>query len=513
MNKVNYFLFLSIFFFMASCQKDDFSPKKPTDEKAKKGMEVWNFPAEIVFENEKELKNEIIQTRDRFSKSTGKDAENYDFSIDEEEVQVIFTEHYTQFTFLVERDDQKPGQLENYIYRDFKDGRKQQYLTKYYYTLDSEDSLVFDPQNTAVQLIEDSSLEVSSTERMPQGCLPEFVDSYEQYTCISVPCSGDDHEVGDSDCNCGALADCEPASTQCGWQTVFVYTCNSSISSNPSNPDPDPYDPTFGGGTNYTEDEDGNFLVTFPLFKDLNHEKECNKITEFLENNPDFKSKMQDLSSDSNLALNYEKAAGMYENENTILEWQGDPSNLNEGAYAEVTYDTLKKFTVLFHTHPDIGDGTSSIFSLNDLIAYATFFRKNHVTDEFIVFLATDKGTHYAMSFTKPQRLVDLLYHLTFDDPFRNPNSGVNFPKYYDSEENFVNKYDKYFNPEEEDRLIDDDSTDDQEQLTQFIKFLKRNGNPVKIFETDENFERITEAKRNFFGTLVKKPCNPFQLN
>ena len=124
------------------------------------------------------------------------------------------------------------------------------------------------------------------------------------------------------------------------------------------NPDPNPCDSSGAIGIIDLDKEEGR-------------KRECKKITNFLEDeeNQAFKQKLNELSSNTNLDLDYEKGATMSENESDITTYQGNP---DEPEFTMTALPT-NKYKAFVHTHPAIGDGTLSVFSPEDLYPDGSF--------------------------------------------------------------------------------------------------------------------------------------------
>ena len=71
----------------------------------------------------------------------------YDFSIDEETVQVISSNDFESYTFIVNRDTINDNLVENYVYTAFNDGSYTQMLVSYPIIEINQGNIVFDMSN------------------------------------------------------------------------------------------------------------------------------------------------------------------------------------------------------------------------------------------------------------------------------------------------------------------------------------------------------------------------------
>ncbi len=240
---------------------------------------------------------------------------------------------------------------------------------------------------------------------------------------------------------------------------------------------------------------------------DLNREKECKKITDFLSSNPAFKTKLQNLASDSNLNLPTEKGAGKIENQTTIEDYQGN-SSIPE---IEINIPD-NKFEALAHNHPLTNQFSLSTFSPNDLISIAKLIKANKITNKFVAFLSTKQGTHYAISISNPTKFLDFFFYKTFKGIIDVPFSDYN--RYLDSKDEFTPLYDKYFNPDKNPKIKASDPNDpdineqNEEDLEQFLRFMKKADAGFNLFETNNTFNTFNKLKLKNGNPEREIPCN-----
>ncbi len=187
------------------------------------------------------------------------DSEEYNFSFDEDNVQVIETDNYTSYTFIVERNDETPFVLENYMLIQYVDGTYNQYLLNYHYSIDNDGNYIYDEDQIDINEIFDDSIVQNRI-----ICVPELVDTFEGTICTSFKCTGTNpgnHEYGDDECQCGTnpILNCTPATITCDTGIIYVYEDNcSSDTPDPDNGDSDNSNTSGGSGSG------GNTFIVIP---------------------------------------------------------------------------------------------------------------------------------------------------------------------------------------------------------------------------------------------------------
>lgn len=250
-------LIVSIFglILVVSCQTENMETEKAIindSAQLRVTIKSWNHLKNDT-ENLKERvqpyfkKNEL----NRFAES-----ETYGFYIEEDDVQVIEQEDYTTYTFVAFRNSQESNTLENYVYKEYSNGNYEQYLLKYYYTINENGERVYDSSVLEVEYIEDEGLVQNRV-----GCVPEFIEVENIYVCTyNDRCTGKwKHEIGDDQCTCTDSPDtCDPAgSTSCGYETVWNYIgCQGSSDSTTTDNGNEPGEPDNNGST--TTDPNNN---------------------------------------------------------------------------------------------------------------------------------------------------------------------------------------------------------------------------------------------------------------
>lgn len=263
---------------------------------------------------------------------------------------------------------------------------------------------------------------------------------------------------------------------------------SSSGSTSGSGNTPSDNNPT--DATNVINDEN-NPIQTIPLINDFT--RDCNLVKKVNTINPAFKQKLLDIASPSSLNLNYEKGVLLMKDNPTPIDIAGLP-NTNE---IDITVPAGK---LMFLAHNHLGDNTYSVFSLADLAGIARLIRQGRISvNNFVAYLATKKGTYLAITISDPDKLVNLLYSRTFNDDGTDIPADQ-WPKIVESEKNFDYLYKRYWKTENPSRLIQETDTDNENVLTQFLKFLRDADAGVNLFETDatfSNFKKLNLTNNN----------------
>lgn len=336
--------------------------------------------------------------------------------------------------------------------------------------------------------------------------------------------AGGNHEVGQE---CDGDPSQQPFSTTiCG--TPTCYDTNPSIT-----PGPVGGGGGGGGGTNDDdiitnpntsepcEDNSGNVGIAdnngcIVPDDDLGTRRECRKITEFLDDplNQDFKDKLIELSSQSNLNLNKEKSVSTFENETALDERIGTDTFPSVAIQSNPT----NKYKAFVHTHPNIPPGTLSIFSPADLIEIARIINNDKITGSFVAFLTTKKGTQYAITIQNPTKFVDFFYSQLFDnvssaiatDPI---NALAISDRFYNSLNAFTPVYNDYFNPNLNPKIKRTD-TENEEVLKEFLNFMDEANAGFTLFDASpittggQPFQSFRKIVLRNGEPLRKEPCN-----
>jgi hypothetical protein len=242
--------------------------------------------------------------------------------------------------------------------------------------------------------------------------------------------------------------------------------------------------------------------------EDLIREKECKKITDFLNSNPAFKTKLQDLASDSNLNLPTEKGAGKIENQTAIEDYQSSSN------FPQIVINVpSNKFEALAHNHPSTTQFSLSTFSPEDLINIAKLIKLNKITDEFVAFLSTKQGTHYAITINDQTKFLDLFFYLTFDNSQQNIPL-TEFQRFLSSKAKLKRLYNKYFDPRLNPKIKGTNPNDpnidnkNENDLREFLNFMIEADAGFNLFETDNTFNSFNKLKLKNGNPERETPCN-----
>ncbi|QTY25933.1 hypothetical protein [Flavobacterium sp. CS20] len=223
---------------------------------------------------------------------------------------------------------------------------------------------------------------------------------------------------------------------------------------------------------------------------------ECDEVTNFLEQNPNFKTVLKSLDDDSN--INFEKSCSKFESVNTIIFEEGTPNE------PEVRIPTglTNKFQAFAHYHYETtstpeGD-TESVFSLDDLIEIARLASFDQLDDNFVTFLSTGKGTYYAFTIGDDQKFLNAMDYLL--NPEMPQTSDLNVMNIWDENkikwQEFKNKF--YSNKNSK---IKASNLDNTEVLGAFLELLNEADLGLNMFKADQDF--------NTFSKVTYDPNSP----
>ena len=429
----------------------------------------------------------------------------YNFSIDEEHVQVIVGDDYTQYTFNVERENPIPNLLENYVCKIYTDGEVFQYLMGYPYSI-GQNGISYQMQNSTIQVISDENIIFSTAGRgFPPGCVPEFISESLQYVCTDYRCTGDDRHLPGEDCPCNPDSGpirCNRAYTDCGWVTVTVYGCGGGESSGDGDGGFD--SPAGGGSTTPGTTTPVDPVVTVPFDDALVADKECKKITTFLEANSNFKLLLLDLNN--YLTANYERSISKFKTQDTINYDNGTP-NQPEVRLLSMPANKYEAFAHTQYEDPlTTYQDNYSVFSIDDLIGIASLLKEGSLGDDFVTFLPTGKGTYYALTIQNKNKFLDFFYYSLQPTP---PTNGDPYLM-----TRWINRKDKFQKLEKEfyssdSAIIKESNTDNQQVLTAFLKFMNDEDLVASLFKSDSTWNSFTRVTydSNSINFIKEKPC------
>lgn len=452
-------------------------------------------------------------------------SEIYGFTINDNNVQIIEFDNYTTYTFMIFRNNPEPNILENYVLKEFDDGSYQQSILRFAFTLDVENQIIYDTNYFEVQPIIDQDLLFSK-----EGCSPEFVEALEDMTCtFNLRCTGNSQHETAGECPCpNTPTTCfQPGTTVCDLKYVFTYNdCPGGLDPDDNSEENDNTETnnTTGGSTSNsnndsddTTNEEETSTVPFNDLSERKVQKECRKITDFLNDsdNAVFKQKLLDLASPANFASNldvqFEKSITSHENSNELVEAQGNNGAAAVNLNYTITHPTNTE--ALVHTHPNDTDGTYSVFSFDDLIAISRILANDQLdTGTFVAYLVTKKGndlTYYALTINNKTKFKE--FFSTFNDSNYNYLTATQEEKDNRTESrrkiDLLRKkyYDDVANP-----LISQANTYRDLMLSQFLKFMEDADMGTTVFKTDENFNDFERVSYNTssLNNIKEQDCN-----
>ena len=250
------FLLLGLVF-VISCQEDFINEENLSIEPDQsKKLFIDYKTIDQVMKEESALKRSVQKIQQNKKDLT---SSVYNFSFDENKVQIMQDSTYTQYTFLIKRDNPTDYRVENYICRVFENDSVQQLITSYP-VIETQDSLEIDYLSGSIQEIQDDAIDVS---KMAETCVPVFTEITQQ---VIVPCTSPDAHQDEGDCDCGDMDSCEPPSTTIVTTTYLTLECDRMGGGDsgdgydgPNNNDPN--GPSYGGGNNNSDSSDYPILT------------------------------------------------------------------------------------------------------------------------------------------------------------------------------------------------------------------------------------------------------------
>ena len=310
-----------------------------------------------------------------------------------------------------------------------------------------------------------------------------------------------------------------------------------------NNPDPEPDDgnsngepgggPNTGGNasggtTNPGGDDDNDYFVCPPPPEDYDGDlqcasdvttpticlaacqaeivqEECDEVTDFLEQNPNFKTVLKSLDDQSN--IDFEKSCTQFENVTAIIYEEG---NANE---PEVRIPTglTNKMQAFAHYHYEttttVGGDTESVFSLDDLIEIARLASFGQLDDNFVTFLSTGKGTYYAFTIADVNRFVGNMNAL-LNPSIPNTTDPNVMIAWNDNRIKWENLTKKYY--ESTNSVINSSNLDNTEVLGAFLELLNEADLGLNMFKADQDFNTFSKVTfdPNSPNNIKEDNCN-----
>jgi hypothetical protein len=229
-----------------------------------------------------------------------------------------------------------------------------------------------------------------------------------------------------------------------------------------------------------------------------NKKKECRKISNLLDNNPTYLQKIQNIAT--NVSDNKEYSLSIHEDGSEYNEM----GTVGSGGIEYPEYSSKYKFHIHTHdSHGENGQGTLSVYSIEDLIMYAKLAYYNKLdSGTFVAFLATNDGTKYALTINDKNKLIDLFY-----DRLEIPLTIENAVQYGANTVKLENLHKKYYDPKNPNRKLKVDSQSPNNDLIHFMNLLAEGNMGVSVFESTDNFQTFKNIslKNN---NIEKTPCN-----
>lgn len=493
--------FIMAFFTVISCQEpDDIYMNESTSQGKSKIISLEELK---VKPKAYEKINRIIGNQHNLSKNTSAYDDNYGVTIVTDQILLYEDSGYESLTFSVYPDEDR-GLVENIILVKEQDGEYTAYYMMYDFTeqekqrLEEGENITFDhPDYSGIPLDEfDNGIVMKSGGndgiiRRDGKCYKVVLRRVEVYSNIpgqkefgkwevveievGCPEEDPDHSYTDGDYNGGG-----------GVPPIPHFDSGAT-----------PYNPGSLPGSYTGPGHSGSNPVMSSPVRFLKNKKECKKINDHMNGLYDLRDKLADLATKVNETN--ERGFGMspYGNVNEFN------NNLPNGDI-EFTTGPGMVYNVISHTHTA---GKLSVFSFDDLVSIARWIRGGYISDQtnnLIVTLSTQKGTHYVLTINDMTKFKDFFFYKT---NYYGALSETDQPKYSASEAKGYELNRKYYHVDNN-RIMPDES-DNEKTLMEFLKFMNEANLGVSLFETDASFQSFTELSLSFFGSkVVRDECN-----
>ena len=252
-----------------------------------------------------------------------------------------------------------------------------------------------------------------------------------------------------------------------------------------------------GGGSNNdgTEDENEDTLHQFvPIVPELVDEEKtpCDKVKNIFTNLTNLKSELEFLQSKTSDT----KEWGRYKVTTSNL-IQTPPTT----AALEVSFPVPSgKYVMLAHTHNSPASSTYSVFSWEDLEAFAALMKNDKIdSEQFVAFLITADGTSFALTIDNPDKFKKF-FALSYE-----PNFDLSIAEKRVSE---AKKYYGLLDPDPN-PIIKENNLDTVADEKAFLDILQNNDLGLSLFEVNPTFtafDKVSHDKTT--GIINKQPCN-----
>ncbi|WP_430413127.1 hypothetical protein [Kordia sp.] len=249
----NCYLVFLLLMSIVGCQNDETVENQPTEvQRVVLDFKAKKIKGSTLFQQNKDLDRLLTSSvLNNDLRSEDLNSSLYDFTIDTTNVQIISSDTFDSYTFIVEREETETNVLENYILTMFNDGSYAQMLLSYPFSV-INDEKQYDFDNATGVYIVDNSLLIGESDS-PCPSTTEEIIAWEDGGCIAVNCGeGKDHSPGEV-CDNGeynAYWHCSGAwvVTGCVYNSGGLYTGTG-----------DPSNSTTNGGGNNNNNTD-NFI-------------------------------------------------------------------------------------------------------------------------------------------------------------------------------------------------------------------------------------------------------------
>ena len=256
------FLLLGLLF-VIGCQEDNLNENLADETTQQQKLFITYKNMAESLQDDKALDKAIQKVQ---FNSKDQSSSLYNFSFDETKVQVMQDSAYTQYTFLIKRDNPNYDVVENYICRVFNNDSVDQYITSYP-IIETQDSIYVDYTSSSITPIDDYTIIIGKGNLA--GCVPEY-EQGEVCELISR-CTHPNHHALPSNCTCTVGPGCDPPVWDCRDETYVSFDCGGIGSGDDSgdNGQNDASDgpsdgPISGGGMGTSEPTDEQDIITKP---------------------------------------------------------------------------------------------------------------------------------------------------------------------------------------------------------------------------------------------------------
>lgn len=421
-------------------------------------------------------------------------SETYNFSINENLVQVLATDNFQSFTFLVERENNNPNILENYVYTIFSNGGYTQMLISYP-ILHSNNGYNFDINNASVTYIQDDTLLSFARDGIsPCNNWTEEIIEWDSNAgeCVEYNCTaGGNHAPGES---CNGDPDQQPYIVcSGGW---VVTGCISFGGGTGGSGDSDSSGGGSSGNTDSNNDSNENntipntdnnitpedqLLPVIPFYFQQSNNNPCAKITQLLDNST-VKGHIQNLNTPATLNLNYEKGFNISDGSSSlnITPNDGSPGNTS----IKVRIDPEGNLMCFIHSHFN-GSTMSPLFTIEDLKTLNAMYQyrrsKQKNLDDLTAIVVSSGGV-YAMVIKDYTKFAAEGNKLHTGD--------------------FENKLDEYYENYPKSNLMYHTATIEKLVLKQLTQY------GVGLFKANNDLSGWSELTLNENNETIPNPCN-----